>query len=319
MSTGDSTLSAGLSNGDLIVGILLESVPEKTADLEQLIADYKITFAINPHSKRITCTQAEHGANVEVGLKHAQRLMAHCYAYLTANFAEIEVLKAALTQEQVGASFRERLDAAGKLLTWAVHNELEQELVGTIANAITDLIDPDLALLIDTCLEEKHQPKAGELFAKAFSWIILHEIGHIVLKHHEYRPAAVDENQRAASVQQENEADRFAADWLLDCPALSPSDRWMRQAAIASVLGWRTAGSAYIGNNTHSTHPPGYARLWHITDLVTEPDEHDIWRFVQMILILHIHNRGISTPLPGGNPRSHCDELINILANQPNE
>jgi hypothetical protein len=99
---------------------------------------------------------------------------------------------------------------------------------------------------------------ANEIFLVAAAWIMLHEIGHIKLKH----PVA---QVRVRAKQEEKDADRFATEWVLSGVA-DPIMLLKRSLGIAVAnilllvvdLG-RTASVVHPSFDT--SHPPSYERV----------------------------------------------------------
>lgn len=101
-------------------------------------------------------------------------------------------------------------------------------------------------------------PDAGinNLFLGAAGWVILHEIGHIHLKH---EIDTIDSIRR----QQEFEADLWATKWILD-EAPSDQRREFRILCITTGLVW--LGLINTVRRATISHPPAAQRLLNCTD-----------------------------------------------------
>ena len=102
----------------------------------------------------------------------------------------------------------------------------------------------------------RSQPRSGiGLFMIAIAFIVLHELAHLKLRH--------ERCEGPASIEQEKEADRFAAEWLLNASD-SSSTRCNNFLGIAIALLWLTVFNVYIGPGNYRTHPSGYDRLYQV-------------------------------------------------------
>ena len=105
--------------------------------------------------------------------------------------------------------------------------------------------------------------KANTLFLAATSWVLLHEIAHMISGH----SSKVSE---ALRLTQEEEADRFAVDWpLAQCP--SAMQREFRVMAIIVALAW-----LFLYEQTSrggGDHPAAIVRFWQAASRFGVPDD----------------------------------------------
>jgi hypothetical protein len=157
-------------------------------------------------------------------------------------------------------------------------------------------------------------------FKFATAWILLHELGHLKLGH------ARTEGYR--SLVQEKEADRFAAEWMVDGARESRSserdvDRLCSLFGIALALLWATVFNVYFGQSESRTHPEAYDRLFQVLDQVIDrTDEQEyfgVWQSVATLLFIHMHSAGYDFDngdaiLMQGDPRDQVNYLIDRIS-----
>lgn len=105
--------------------------------------------------------------------------------------------------------------------------------------------------------------RANNLFLAATSWVLLHEIGHLSLGH----SRLVSESLRLS---QEEEADRFAVLWPLEC-CPTADQREFRVLAIIVALAW-----LFLFEQTSrggGDHPASIMRFWQAASLFEVPDD----------------------------------------------
>lgn len=130
---------------------------------------------------------------------------------------------------------------------------------------------------------------AGLMYTMPF--LMLHEIYHHACGHQPNTPPEV-------SIQEEQEADRMATEFILD--HLPPNDSGFLVRGIGMVV----ALMMMIGIDIHRgefrirSHPRSFDRLFNSIErfLVSEPDHH-IWLFALCLLMLHIDNSELKEKL----------------------
>jgi hypothetical protein len=168
-------------------------------------------------------------------------LQAHAYAYAIAMSALGTPGYLSLSADE-----RKRLySPADPLLNWAVSRDLQQwlaQIEGT-RRPLEDIFAGVGVKLPDGLLSslKAEQQVLGEgLFRLASAFILLHELahlhyGHVTCKGH-------------VSIQQEKDADRFAAEWLTDSSQKQQSiDRMASLYGIAVALLWLTVFDVFLG------------------------------------------------------------------------
>lgn len=310
--TNTNWLEAEIGNpNEFVPGLMKERTPEKASALQAVIDNHHITFQFDETEERVFYTSHTQSGRVRIGLSCSTRLMAHSFAYLSANFAQIEKVKNIALGLPIPQDYDERLRAASELLTWAVTHDVKCKLPAHARELVPDHLPDDLVQLLQQCLQSRHHDAAGELFANALVWILYHEVVHI-----QNGDGKCDGFE---SIEQEKLADRMAADWMLDSAEIDPIDQWKRQVGIAIALGWLTAPTIYLGPEAMTTHPHAYNRLFQVIDRVVEPEQVDVWMFVQMVLVLHVLNRklAVDSDRMGANCRDNCNYLIDLISKLP--
>ena len=105
---------------------------------------------------------------------------------------------------------------------------------------------PDVNALFDS-----EAGRVNNVFFGALAWVLLHEIGHVHLKHEQFIPA----DQR---VRQEFVADDFATRWVLDRSGQG-LQREFRVLIVCVALAWLFLNEEAIGKG--ADHPPAFLRF----------------------------------------------------------
>jgi hypothetical protein len=105
---------------------------------------------------------------------------------------------------------------------------------------------PDASASLDS-----HLGRVNNVFFGALAWVLLHEIGHVHLKHEQFIP--VDQRLR-----QEFVADDFATRWILD-DAGEGLQREFRVLMICVALAWLFLNEEAIGKG--ADHPAAFLRF----------------------------------------------------------
>ena len=242
------------------------------------------------------------------------RLTAHSYAYLSAYYAQLEKAESVLCNIPVPLDYDKRLRSAFELLTWVMTEDIKHKQHPQNCRLMLNDFPDNLVQLMEACLCPGHENIASQIFSNAIVFILYHEIVHI--QNGDSKCKGFD------SIEQEKQADRMAASWMLDSTEIDPNDKWRRQAGIALALGWLTAPTVYLGPGAMTTHPHAHDRLFQVIDRVIDHDQpnHNIWMFVQTILMLHIYN--CDQPIDerrttGANFRENCNYLIDLISKLP--
>ncbi len=234
---------------DRIVDLLKRVAPARDRDLEDLLRRHQPVFVLETEQERILFNADFGSKTITLGNKGSCRLQAHAYA--------AGIFLAALATPgylDMAASERDRLYApANFILTWAVGRELQQWLrQGGVESELGRIMEGAEAELPEGLLPSltRGQRIMGEgLFRFAIAFIVLHELAHMELGH--------TRSQGGMSLEQEKEADRFAAEWLVECPGLSDAQR-LNTCLLWPSLSFGLLSSTYIWAPVRAKHIPNH-------------------------------------------------------------
>lgn len=131
---------------------------------------------------------------------------------------------------------------------------------------------------------------ATELFLCALGWIIHQEIGHVVLNH----PLGI----QSFSIQQEQEADRYATDWLLE--GLNRQDPKLKKRALGLSVAVLCLQSLEVSSGCLSnTHPGAHDRIYANTSRHQCGDDEVIEATCTVILQYLFHDTSITAKVDG--------------------
>lgn len=176
----------------------------------------------------------------------------------------------------------ERLRKAAALLKWAVKADLHFQLGGGNEDSSMASLPPEIESIFSDETFAVDKQFADRHATVALGFILLHELAHIRLGH----TAA----KGLLSIEQEKEADRAAADWLLGSPDLDSKELLKRQLGVTIALGWLASRNVYVGHSS-KTHPPAWDRLYQVLDQYVENGHAFAWAFAASMLGVHIENQ----------------------------
>ncbi len=304
-----------------IRALLRQVLRRKATDFDSLLSQLAPVLELDKEEDRILFQATSGNPNViRIGVKCTLRLQAHAYA----SGIIIAALSTPGYTELSDSDRRELVSPADRFLTWAVGRDLQhrlrqregfdRKLDEILAGAGEELPESLLSSM------SRMQRIFGEgLFRIACAWIILHEIGHLHLRHVSCCGYA--------SISQEKEADRFATDWLLDGASSSQnaeSSRINTLFGIAVALTWVTVFNVFLGQVDTVTHPQGYDRLYqildHAIDRQNEVEHAMVWFFVDQMLRIHMWSAGFNfaqdAKHPYEDPSDHVNDLIDRISKQ---
>lgn len=309
---------------DGVKHLLSASAPRKIGDLETLFHKLQPCFEADEKSQQAIFRAYPRTRTILVGIEGSKRLEAQCVAIGIINLALARFVSNQITKEVRD----ERTRIADRLLTWSVSRDLattlkridglERDLESILRGGSIDLPDD---VLKDVTDDERTYSKG--FFRPAASFIMLHELGHLCLGHQAIDFENMSENDRPNarlwSMQQEREADLFAADWLLD--GNDGSGRLIAIFGIASALLWLTVTNVFFGQLESDSHPQSYDRLFQTLDhCLTEEsiDNYDfVWDFVSRFLFLHMDAAGYpfdKSEFQSDDPREEANVLIDKIS-----
>jgi hypothetical protein len=173
------------------------------------------------------------------------------------------------------------------VLRWAMVSDFKAAL-GRRAAALTEQPFPkDLAQPFDPTVSDKTHKVASDLAGLSLGFILLHEIAHLELLHSPF--------EGPESIQEEREADAWAASFLLEKSAEYAKQNKHRpehvrmKRLLALVVGelWLLHFEVHLGVKDSETHPPTYDRLANILDQQAEDGGAVGWSMAATALSLH--------------------------------
>lgn len=193
--------------------------PERAKELDDIITNYGLKIFFDTSSQDFTIFVSHLLNQIRVGIPTLERIWAYSYSYLYIAWLfqkEPQGVELDLASEP-------RRNTARRLLEWA----LKADLNGTYTPWPSDLPHP----ITNESADDNVKP-TNELFLMASGWILLHEIGHIVLNHGTNTNPTTEE-----SIAMELAADDWASSWMLD--------RWRDHKDDIRVFQKRTLGITF--------------------------------------------------------------------------
>jgi hypothetical protein len=304
-------------NADDVKKLLLSVSPHRAAELSALLDELNPTWLLDRDSDE-DVFEARLGQpnKVRMGLKCSKRLQVHAYAV-------------AVTLSSIAKPKPERdriLGPVNEMLNWAVGTDLTRWLnrsgVTLRQGHVLRATDSDIPEHLLLNLSKLDKALGMSFYAYATAWILFHELGHLKLKH--------TYTQGFASLQQEKEADRFAADWM--AAAASESTGQMRQVdRLCALFGssvallWLTIFNVYVGRQESKTHPESYDRLFQVLDCMIDPNDEQeyvaVWQSIATMLFIHMDSAGYDFDESDavrmqGDPRDEVSYLIDRIAHR---
>jgi hypothetical protein len=268
-------------------------VPERAAELHQLVHDLGITFAESSGETRFIFRAYPGSKRILYSIYAVEVLWVVSY---TAWLYYLE-----RDQGEVDTDGNNPLGQAKRLLLW-VFRDRRDDPTGPWPNHLPKpCMSPHAASVIDV---------ANEITAVAIAWILHHEVSHIKLGHTDspFIPPAL-------SKQQERDADKEATEYILP-GAAGRVARSKRALGIAIA----TITMVAIDLERHSfaspTHPESYSRVVACLDTQHLVEEHDAVRHVACIMLkLLLHAFDIPTPnVPYDAPMDCVNDLAYLMS-----
>lgn len=304
--------------------LLLTLSSSKSGELDKLLDELSPVCELDKDEDRILFQARPGNPNaIRIGLKGSVRLQVHAYA----SGIILLVLGTPEFFSTPTEAFASQLRLADQLFQWAVTQDLREWVKQRRGIEVgIDQIFPGTVKELDKELVSsltKNQGICGEgLFQVSSAFILLHELAHLKYKHKQC--------EGAVSIQQENEADCFAADWLVQAASSftgkADTDRLIFMFGIAIALLWLSVFNIFLGDSHSSTHPQSYNRLFQVLDrLINSDDDNEgrlVWLFVTTLLHMHMCAAGFNFDesekemenAPG--PRNVAIHLIDRISRQ---
>jgi Peptidase U49 len=295
------------STADLLE-FLRTGLPEKQAEFDRAVTELGVQFVLDEDSEMVVFKANSEKNQITVGQRGMERLWAHAYAYSGAFHAIPQKLREQ-APGRAGPSLELILDQCSRLLTWAVRADVNLKLDKQFQppERPSGLLSP-----FDPCEDGTVQATAQALWCFALAFIFFHELSHVQMRH--------VRQKGAPNVEQEKDADREAARWLLEHTEGSERRQLERRLGVGTALIYLATYDVYLPGGHGESYPPGYDRLFQtlcrFLDDEDEEQSEQVWAFVAVALMLHLHNKRI--PLDGqrisGPWRGVADYLVEVLS-----
>lgn len=306
------------------------SIPEKRSAFDSLISGLGITFLLDETTNAKVFKANSTTKRILVGQRGVERLWVHAYAYSSLFLSTgWKIANGGVQFEPEGEAI---LEEASQLLTWSVRADITLK---ENTNAVIEAPPNGLPSPFDYSDDGTVHALAQSLWCQALCFILFHEISHVQLGHSTHEAEMAYERERDPQKKEallakanellsllEKDADREAARWLLEDTQGTERRQLERRCGVATALVYMATTDVYRSAPNGLVAPPGYDRLFQtLSQYFFEHDAEDseqVWAFVSICLMLHIHNKQI--PLSGtrlaGSWRQIADTLVDVLANR---
>ena len=272
------------------VRLLAAVAPERRSEVLKYINKNDVRVIVDENTDRILFQADGKDQRIMVGLKCLARLWATAFAYfrIYTDVAAAKLANPKIRERDLRSS--ERMRQASEVLKWAIETDVAlkwKAVTGLSFGSPRDSFPIGLPQPFAEAEYASDQHVADELSLMALGYILHHELAHLRLGH--VPKEGVD------SIVQEKDADREAANWLLD----GLDDEWTpmfvkRALGVAIGLSWLASLNVYVGSAASETHPPAYDRLYQVLEQHVEDGGHPVWAMVSLILSLHLQNQQLS-------------------------
>lgn len=221
------------------------------------------------------------GQEIRISIRVLEILWASVYAYMAVYLKHAQNRLFLQKQELVYSEYPET-EGAIKLLKWAIEGYVNEDRPDWPDELPKPIKNPESGSL---------ESLADELCLGAAAFALHHELAHIRLGHNTDSPFRIE---------QENEADSYAADWVLD--GLDIDDKKdirfiKRTLLIAMALQVLCSLEIHCGVSASHTHPSGYDRLMNtLSRYLEDDDDHVTWAVLSITMKMHLDAVGILTP-----------------------
>lgn len=149
---------------------------------------------------------------------------------------------------------------------------------------------------------------ATELMLCAVAWIFHHELAHYRLTHPPTRPGP-------DSIENEREADREAARWVLDGADGAVHEKRLLGVAIglAALVGVNIRGTGAASE----THPRAFDRLIDTLSSHAASPHHPAWALASVVMKIYVDRAGIAFPdIEFESTKAVCEMIADVLADR---
>jgi len=277
-----------------IAGAPFNVAPEKANRCAQSRDDHKIDFVVVDEPKfgvRVRLREDSGTPEIVLPIASLEYLWAfshYCWV-LTQEYAAAQ----RAGQSQFDCVGNKRLRESASILQWAKSN-----LIGSGMEQWPES-GPRPKQDSHSCDDSR---VATELFLCAIAWILHHEIAHVVLQH----PLI----NTSFSEQEEQAADKFATEWLLD--GLPKSDPKLKKRALGLTVAVLCLQSLEVDTVSclRNTHPAAHDRIFKSTSIYQVGDDEVVEATCTVVLQYLFHGNGISANVDGSTFSEILGDLL---------
>jgi hypothetical protein len=281
----------------LVPNAIAAVAPERVSELNALVAGYTLEIIDEP---RWICSANAPEKRIRISTRVIEILWAQAYAIFV--FYQRMVANTESDGGVIDIVDPDVVEAL-ELYRWALARFNLKDSAPWPSKGPRPTADPAFA-------SDEHV--ADEIALIGVAYLLLHEIAHVVHGH-------VPNDDVAMDLEEEKEADSWAADWVLSADELSPGEMVKRSVGVAVAILLLVSGGVYTGDFGGTTHPRHFDRLYNAIAHRVSRDREEAWGVVVAVLSLHFTNAGFEIPRSRefDDFASAADALIDELANGP--
>lgn len=263
-----------------------DAAPERAEELGTLTKERGVRVFVDEGQGTFQFSVDPCTGQIKVELATLERLWAYCMAYGHVIHQSHQVSE---TGGLVALSSTPELLNSNRILHWAHIGRLKQVRLPWPDNLPKPVSRPERHSFLEL---------ANGLFRKTLGWILLHEVGHVVLCHQPSSGRPLPE-----LVEEEKQADRWATEWILHDGERrakeATEDFVLRTLGITCALSLFTTFEVY-DRTGGVTHPDPPDRLWNfLTEFVPYQVAKPVspafaWFAAASIVKLHLAHGGVT-------------------------
>lgn len=249
--------------------------PEREQELARLWSEFSLS-ALPTHERIIRYVIDQKKIEISAGAMTVLWVFSHAYVTLYDKVIEPWVAGAG----EINLHDDPELSAAMRLLDWGLHTWGQESNRCWPAGLRSPMIDPP---------PQSPENVADELALTGAAFALHHELAH-----HRQEHWSADQ-----SIEEEQDADREAAAWIL--AKVDPKSREF-QKRVLGIAAYLISFVAFGIRRKHfggESHPRHYNRLIQVLEPYAPP-KHRVWQFIALAVKLHLDDAGIETETPEG-------------------
>ncbi len=280
---------------ELVPASMINVAPERQDDLLAALQGVTLVLSAQP---RWIAHYAPATQEIHISFRILELFWSTAYAY-TVLFDEVYAARNPLDRTPADLTHPQLVANAMELLRWALQDWIDASGTPLPISRFPQRLPRRLG---------SHASVADELSLLAVGFILHHELAHHRFNH--------VPGEQSEVLEQEQEADAAAAEWILDgVPVGSP---YMTKRAAGASIGMLALTARCVHNNRHGGggHPRHFDRLFNLLDryLASEPN-HSAWIFATVAVKLHLDNSQVSVSAEVfGSYRDCLNSYIDAIA-----